>query len=611
MTPRASVWTRWLVAVTLGSLACLAGPRRALAAGAPSPMRRIAVLVGANDAPAGRAPLRFAHTDAQQVADALVRVGRFAPSDVRVLLDPTPAALGDALAGAAAVARAGDGNTLFLFYYSGHSDGASLFPHGQAVGIGAVRDAIEHVAARIRIGILDTCRGGSWTQAKGLTVGPPLDVPDLIDASTEGTALVSSSSGFENAHEAEALNGSFFTHHFVAGLLGAADRSGDGSITLEEAFDYAKERTVRDSARLASVPQHPSFDLQLRGRQDIVLTTISSSPSALEVRPTATTLEVIHLPSGITIAEVPPATRPVRVAVAPARYLVRSVIAGRVHAEEFDVRPGETVSIADGQLEATGDDRLAMKGEEPPARQPPIADASTPPQGHGVWQLLAGESEVTLSGVSVVGGSGSQVEGLTTRSFATSGSFNYGITDRLSWTLPGGLSYRFGTAGHAEVVVSAGVTSVGYAAALGLIVNPSADVKVRLWTAPGQSLILGAYASFPTFVQTESGPSPDTNLAKFLANGGSIGYAATIGDVVTLHLAAAVTGYEPVVPTGWRTPGVTLFLGSFQSIGFQDLPLVQVHVSRRFSLDAYTQWAFTPSTNRFGDSYLAGFTFAY
>ena len=53
--------------------------------------------------------------------------------------------------------------------------------------------------------------------------------------------------GLEEAHESELLRSSFFTHHWIAGLRGAADRDADGLVTLGEAFDYAKGLTVRDS----------------------------------------------------------------------------------------------------------------------------------------------------------------------------------------------------------------------------------------------------------------------------------------------------------------------------------------------------------------------------
>ncbi len=324
--------------------------------------RRIAILVGANAPPPGRTALRFAHDDAKDLADTLQRVGGFTAADIDVLLDPRPAELLAAFDKVGKTAAASGGDVLFLFYYSGHSDGQSLFPRGEAMALTELRTRVERLGARIRVGILDTCRGGSWTQAKGLTVGPPLRMADLMNIDTEGTALVSSSSGIENAHEAAEVHGSFFTHYLNAGLRGAADRGGDGNVTLEEAFDYAKERTVRDSARIATTPQHPSFDLALRGRHDIVLTVLSADTSALQVQGNHASLEIIHLPSGVTVADAPDGQSPVRVALPPGRYLVRSVVDGKVYAKEVEVKAGQTATLSGGQLEATGHEQLAMKG---------------------------------------------------------------------------------------------------------------------------------------------------------------------------------------------------------------------------------------------------------
>jgi hypothetical protein len=349
--------------VLLFSLVSVAlGP--AAHAGGTSGTRRIAIVVGANAPPPGRPALRFAQDDARELADTLERVGGFAPSDVSVLLDPTPAEVLAAFDRTAATAAGLGGEVLFLFYYSGHSDGQLLFPHGEPLALGDLRTRVEHLGARIRIGILDTCRGGSWTQAKGLSVGPPLKMADLMNVDTEGTALVSSSSGLENAHEAAEVRGSFFTHYLNAGLRGAADRAGDGTVTLEEAFDYAKERTVRDSARIATTPQHPSFDLALRGRRDIVLTAFTSSTSALQVENNHASLEVIHLQSGVTVADAPDGQSTVHIALPPGRYLVRSVVDGKVYAKEVEVKNGETATLSSGQLEATGQGQLALKGAD-------------------------------------------------------------------------------------------------------------------------------------------------------------------------------------------------------------------------------------------------------
>lgn len=237
----------------------------ALLTAAPQPELRLAVVVGSKSAVEGRSALRYAHNDAQGLADVLVATGRFAREEVSVLLDPAPAAVLGAVAAAAAHAKQLARPTLFVFYYSGHADDRALYPGGHALELAALKVGLEDPAFEVRVGIIDSCRGGGWTQAKGLRPAAPFEVAQPALAS-EGTALLAASSGQEDAHEAEALKGSFFTHHLVAGLRGAADQSGDGQVTLSEAFAYANRLTIRDSATRSSLPQHPSFPHRRRRR---------------------------------------------------------------------------------------------------------------------------------------------------------------------------------------------------------------------------------------------------------------------------------------------------------------------------------------------------------
>lgn len=204
----------------LAALAALA-----LTADAVPAERRIAVVVGSNRAVAGRAELRYAHDDARALADVLVEAGQFAPADVHVLLDPSPDAVLAALDEARALAA--DAHAMVLFYYSGHADDHALYPGGAPLPLDALKVRLADERVGVRVGVIDSCRGGGWTQAKGLAVTKPFAV-GLPALSSEGMALLASSSGLEDAHEAEALQGSFFTHHLVAGLRGAADQTGDG-----------------------------------------------------------------------------------------------------------------------------------------------------------------------------------------------------------------------------------------------------------------------------------------------------------------------------------------------------------------------------------------------
>ena len=483
--------------------------------------RRVAVVVGANAPPPGRAALRFAYDDARAIGDALTRVGHFAPDDVHQLLDPTPAALLQTIDD---VAKSAGEDALVLFYYSGHSDGQSLYPHGEALSVADVRDRLARMGARVRVGILDTCRGGNWTQAKGITVGPPLDPIDLLNVTTEGTALVSSSSGLESAHEAESAHGSFFTHYFTAGLLGAADANGDGEVTLEEAYDYARERTVRDSARLAPTPQHPSFDLQLRGRQDIVLASLQGNTSAIEIEQPDGPIEVIHLATGTTLAEVPPSSRAVKIAVPPARYLIRRVVQGQVFSKEVVVGARETVTLAPGQLEATGTDALAMKGGEEKILAP--LDLWTPNGKH--W-LVSTRFGIGTHYFAVASPGANTAAGTYQQSLEIDLDIWWRITDRLAITIPYPvLSYRFGDAGGVEVMTSGGFRADSYDTYGGLSAAFVAEAATRLWTAHNQFVYLDATGYMPVYKQGDNGPLGVGSALHWQTTGG---YTLTLGRV--------------------------------------------------------------------------------
>jgi hypothetical protein len=541
---RALLTVSLVVAVLLGASPARGSP--------PGPMRRIALLVGANDPPPGRQALRFAHDDARELADVLTQVGGFAPADVHVLLDPFPGELDAALDGVAHATAAAGGDVLFVFYYSGHSDGSALFPHGEPVALARLRDRVEHLGARIRVGILDTCRGGSWTQTKGLSVGPPLAVADLMNVDTEGTALLSSSSGIENAHETDALHGSFFTHYLAAGLRGAADRERTGTVTLQEAFDYARERTVRDSARLAKTPQHPSFDLALRGRQDIVLSVLGASTSALQISALRGSVEIIQLSSGVTLSDIPAGGAPLRVALPPGRYLVRSVRDGHVYTKEIEIHPGETLAVADSQLEATDGEALARKGS-------PVDPWAPPPGTRWLLHVAVGVGSEAVAPANVSQG-GAAVQSL--QSFNVGYSLWYRITDRLSWSVPWpALSYRFGNPGGVEIMPYAGITATGFNTHTGLSLGFRSDVAARIYTRRNQFVILEGGIELPASAQGGL-PFPGVVFGEELEPYGKVGYGWTIKNIVTLSARAGLSANFEREPAVWTYDALWLNVGA-------------------------------------------------
>jgi hypothetical protein len=583
----------------------------ALPAEAATPGRSIALLIGANAPAPGREPLQFALRDATLMGDTLARTGRFDKADIVTLLEPGPQQLLAELERTASSAGEPDSIGLFVFYYSGHSDGQRLFPGGEALALTDLRAAIERLPARVHVAILDTCRGGSWTNTKGLSVGPALRPIDLLDADTAGTALLSSSSGVENAHEAAVYGGSFFTHHVAAGLLGAADASGDGNVTLQEVFSYAKERTVRDSAHLAPTTQHPSFEIELRGRQDVVLAQLVQSSSQLELSQRHA-LEVVRLSSGVTVAETLPSQRTVRLALPTGDYVVRRVSDQHVLTKDVRITPGAPVHIDESEL-TRADDRLASKGDAP-AFDPPGAHDSLPAR---TWELRLGLGVTTGRprdfGATMFSTEATLDDPLK-RELSSVGSFTYAITDRLSWSVPlPAFAYRFGNEGGWTTIVRGGLTALGYTNVEGAIGSVDAGLGTRAWLSPSVSMIATASSDWGF-------GSPDRD--RVLELRGSLGVAWAVSDRVRVAFAVGYSGGVALHDaTLLRQDGTELLLddpvtgrvvlGALQSLGYRPVPLLQLYLAEWLSLDAYASWAINLDTGDVRDRLLAGVTWTF
>ncbi|MFP2924476.1 caspase domain-containing protein [Pyxidicoccus sp. 3LG] len=344
----------------LGATPALAGEVRAVE---PS-SRRVAVVVGSNSAVLGRAALRYAHDDARRVAEVLTQVGEFPPEDVELLLDPAPEGVLAALDRKLARLRETPGQTLLLFFYSGHADQQALYPQGAPLQLAALKQRIESPDATVRLGIIDACRGGGWTQAKGLHAEAPFALEVPLNVQSTGSVLIASSSGLENAHETEALEGSFFTHHLVAGLRGAADVAGDGEVSLVEAFTYAKQLTIRDTAVFADRLQHPSFDMNLRGRDDLALTRVETGGSIVVLHQRRGPLQVVLTSTGRSVMEVPEGERQVKVALRPGRYLLVRKDPDSPAVREFSVQAEQSLLIDEENMVPASFASIAPKGAD-------------------------------------------------------------------------------------------------------------------------------------------------------------------------------------------------------------------------------------------------------
>ncbi|MFO0744533.1 MAG: caspase family protein [Myxococcota bacterium] len=243
---------------------------------------RHAIVIGSNWGDKDEEHLQYAESDAVRFAEVLTQLGGVSPEDL-VLLTGKDAdqvtgaltALRARLAAAAQAATGEEGHVLFV-YYSGHADSRSIHLGGSRLPFATLRAMAKDVGAEATVFIVDACRSGGITRVKGARPSVPFDLSNEADLDAEGVAVITSSAESEDAQESERLRGGIFTHHFLNGLSGAADTTRDQRVTLSEAYRYAYGQTLSATADAPTL-QHPTFELTMRGRQELVLTRLDAA----------------------------------------------------------------------------------------------------------------------------------------------------------------------------------------------------------------------------------------------------------------------------------------------------------------------------------------------
>lgn len=234
---------------------------------------RFALLIGNDVGLPHEERLHYAEADAVRLGDILSRLGDFTPSATVVLRARRADDVRAALADLAARMRATPGDHVALVFYSGHADSQALHLAGSSFPLSELAEIITALPATARVLILDACQAGALTRAKGGHPGPASFEMVLGGGSPPaGVAILAASTGSEMAQESDRLAGSVFTHFLTLALAGLADRDHDGAVSLGEAFDYVSQRTLSATVGTATGPQHPTFRLDMAGREALVLT---------------------------------------------------------------------------------------------------------------------------------------------------------------------------------------------------------------------------------------------------------------------------------------------------------------------------------------------------
>src|SRR5438874_469205 len=289
------------------------------------PVQRYALVIGANAAGADRPALRYAISDAEHFARVMIELGGIAAGHEIVLRQPKLRDLLDAFDMLTRYVNDGrrlGGRTELVVYYSGHADETGLLFGGDRYSYGTLRERLTQIPADVRIAILDACSSGAFTRVKSGKARPPF----LVDESGDmrGHAFLTSSSESEAAQESDRIHASYFTHYLLSGFRGAADLSGDGKVTLNEAYQFAFNETRGRTIDTKGGAQHPSYDISMSGTGDVVMTDVRQTTATLVLGEDLEGRFFIRTAAQELVVELyKPRGRKVELAVEPGSYEVR------------------------------------------------------------------------------------------------------------------------------------------------------------------------------------------------------------------------------------------------------------------------------------------------
>jgi hypothetical protein len=327
-----------------------------VAAAAPT---RVLLSIGHDVGGPGDATLSWAEADARRVRDVFVELGGVSEADAELVVGQPVSNVEAALARLEARVRArraaGDDATAIV-YVSSHARQGTLRLGGTELPLQRLRERLDALPAGLTLLVVDACSSGAAARLKG---GRLTALPRTLQVEpARGTVVITSSGPAEPAQEWDSLKGSLFSHYWLAALRGDADLNRDGAITLLEAYGHAWRQT------LARADQHPSFDFDLRGSGELVLTEPFRSPSALSFpEGLGGRFVVAEESEARLVLELDRDGRvPLRLAVPPGTYRVRRSSPEGSGQTTVELARGTVRTVSSADFVAGDATRVALKG---------------------------------------------------------------------------------------------------------------------------------------------------------------------------------------------------------------------------------------------------------
>ncbi len=321
------------------------------------------IAIGNNRGNQTDAPLRYAEQDAMQLRSVLSKLGSVQQSNAQLLLSANAQEVRHTFEMVAQRVRQNPsaGGDALVVYYSGHADDTSLHLGSTSLGFEELRKLLDQFPAQVRVLILDSCQSGSIIRRKGAVPAPEFAIHLEDRLEVKGTAIITSSAGSEDSQESDRFQGSFFTHHLVNALKGAADRDLDSKVTLNEAYAYAYRETLRSTGRTLNL-QHPNYAYDISGRGDFVFTHLKDHRNNASMVLSDAGAYRFFDDQGHLVAEVGVDKIGSRFLLAPGEYTVHRPEGQGVREYRVSLAAGQALALDDVESKMIEAPKLATKG---------------------------------------------------------------------------------------------------------------------------------------------------------------------------------------------------------------------------------------------------------
>ncbi|MDR1758949.1 MAG: caspase family protein [Fibrobacter sp.] len=327
-------------------------------------IERYLIAVGANDGGNDRPKLRYAAQDAKSFMSVLSEMGGVSKQNEIFLEDPSVKEIDAAMTTMEkhfAAAPKIKGRREILFFYSGHADERGLLLGKEVFPWKDLRKQISNLSADVKISVIDACGSGAITRLKGGVSVPAF----LMDESSDmkGYAFITSSTQDEASQESDRIKGSFFTHAFVSGLRGGGDLTGDGKVTLSEAYQFAFNETLHRTQQTMGGAQHPSRDMNLAGTGDVVMTDVRRTSATLALDSAFDGRFFIRDESNLLVAELyKKSGREVEIGLPAGEYKVQLDVPSKNYAAAVRIKEGNKTYLNFKQMKEVAAERTVSRG---------------------------------------------------------------------------------------------------------------------------------------------------------------------------------------------------------------------------------------------------------